>query len=102
MGMSERLDQEVQNADAALETGTDDRSEDRLGASADPSAVAAPHFTVDYSGPDGLFSLIVCGIHARVPEVSQDIFQVSRHKLCQATIAPMCEPSPHQPIELHH
>ena len=58
MGMSERLDQEVQNVDSALKAGADDRSEDCLSAGADPSAVAAPDFAVDYGGSDGLFPLV--------------------------------------------
>jgi hypothetical protein len=84
--MSERLHQEVKNVDPALKADADDGSEDCLSASASPSAIAAPDFAVDYSGSDGLFSLVVRGVHARMPEVSQDFFQVPGHEFCQAMI----------------
>src|SRR5208283_5073312 len=98
--MSERLHQEVKDVDPALKAGADDRSEDCLGASASPSAVAAPDFAVDYGGSDGLFSLVVRGVHARMPEVSEDFFQVAGHEFCQATITLVREMSMHQAIEL--
>ena len=69
--MGENVNKEVENVDSALKAGADDGGEHGLGASAEPSTVAAPNLAIDDGGPDGLFPAIVGGIHAGMPKVSK-------------------------------
>ncbi len=93
------MGKKLEGVDAPLRAGAEDRREDRLGAGAEPRAVAAPHFAVDHRRANGLLAQVIGGVHARVTQVGEDLFEVLVKEVRQATIAVVGQSSPDQPAK---